>query len=291
MTNPTRIPVSAPQELGESPVWIAPYLYWTDIHRGEIHRYDETTGAHERRQFDGAVSCIAPVADSRWLVAVERRLLLFDWETGATREIARLDVPEHIRFNDGKCDPLGRLVIGTMSKDLTPRVGALYRLDRDRLAPLISELTISNGIGWSEDGSVMYHVDTSNGRIDAWEYQVETGTPRHRRTVIQFSETVGVPDGLTVDCHGNIWVALWGGACVVNLDPSSGRELERIELPVPQPTSCCFGGASGCDLYVTSAFAFMKDAARDRYPDSGAVFKLETGTKAGPLWRWKEVRA
>lgn len=158
------------------------------------------------------------------------------------------------RSNDAKADPAGRLWLGTMAYDETPGAGALYRLEPDGSRPIrvLGDVTISNGLGWSPDGRTMYYNDTPTGRVDAFDYDLETGELAGRRPFAEIDPADGGPDGLCVDADGGVWVALWGGGAVRRY--TSDGALERIvRLPTPQVTSCAFAGDGFRQLMITTA--------------------------------------
>ena len=221
--------------LGESPRWYEGVLTWIDIEGQALHRWD---GSHSVVPLDSMPGCANPTADGDVVVALADRIELL----GTGEVLARFAHGPELRANDGACDPSGRLWVGTMALDETPRAGALYRLDGGTLTGVLRGLTIANGIGWSPDGSRVYYVDTPTCRIDAYVYDGELGA----RTT--FAEIDGWPDGLTVDDEGCVWVAIYAGARVERWTPDG--ELDRA-LPIPEanPTACCFGDGL---LYVTT---------------------------------------
>jgi sugar lactone lactonase YvrE len=175
-------------------------------------------------------------------------------------------------MNDGACDPQGRFWAGSMALDERPGAGSLYRLDRGgEVTTVLSSLTIANGLGWSPDGATMYHADSGPGTITAYDFDAASGQLDRPRIIVRPRR--GVPDGLTVDDEGLLWVALFGGACVVRYHPA-GREVARIPLPVSQPTCCALVGTR---LFITTA---SRDVAAAE-PDAGRLFVAEVGV-AGP---------
>jgi sugar lactone lactonase YvrE len=180
-------------------------------------------------------------------------------------------------MNDGACDIRGRLWAGTMSLDGDTRTAALYRLDPDlRLTRVLSCISVSNGLGWSPGGTLMYHVDTPRRRVDVFEFDPVDGGLGRRRAAIDVPLECGRPDGLAVDAEGGIWVAIWGGGAVHRYN-AEGRLDERVELPVSQVTSCCFGGADLDTLYVTSA-----SRGTSGEPLAGALFACRPGLRGLP---------
>lgn len=159
------------------------------------------------------------------------------------------------RSNDAKCDPGGRLWIGTMADDARAGAGSLYRVDRDlRCTRVLGSLTISNGIGWSVDGGRMFFVDSPTRRVDVLDYRPDTGRARARRSWVDTSRFDGVPDGLTVDAEDAVWVAMHDGGAVLRFG-ADGRHVATVRLPVARPTSCVFAGPELDRLVVTTAMA------------------------------------
>ncbi|MGE3313408.1 MAG: SMP-30/gluconolactonase/LRE family protein, partial [Limisphaerales bacterium] len=183
------------------------------------------------------------------------------------------------RFNDAKCDPSGNLWAGTMAVDETPAKGSLYRIGADQRATRkVTEISISNGLAWSADRRTMYYIDSPTRRVDAFDFDVDTGGISRRRTVVEITD--GYPDGMSIDERGNLWIAIWGGGCVACHEPDGGRRIARIEIPVRDVTSCCFG--SGDTLFITTAGRDVVDADRHRQPLAGGLFKASVGV-TGPV--------
>ena len=158
-----------------------------------------------------------------------------------------------IRFNDAGVDPAGRVWAGSMHIAEAEPLGELYRLDPGgRLNPVVKSVTVSNGLGWSPDGSRMYYADSPLRRVDVFDYDPATGEAFARRPFADLSAAEGVPDGLTVDADGCVWVAMWGGSALRRFTPD-GEPDAVLPVPVSQPTSCAFGGPGLADLYITSA--------------------------------------
>jgi sugar lactone lactonase YvrE len=278
---------SAPGLLTEGPRWHAATgeLLWVDILGGMFHRArpgaDGMLESARVITLDRHVGAVAPAADGGYVLAAGTGFVHVDDE-GTVRELAqpeagRLDV----RMNDGACDPYGRFWAGTMAHDESPEAGALHRLELDgSCTTVLTGLTISNGIGWSPDGTTMYLADSGTARIDAFDFDGPNGDITHRRTIIAIDEPGVAPDGLTVDDDGAIWVALWDGAAVRRYRPD-GTLLTEVPFPVARPTSCAFGGPDRSTLFVTTARHGLDDAAARQQPDAGHVFRIEgLGTTA-----------
>ena len=183
------------------------------------------------------------------------------------------------RFNDGKCDPRGRLWAGTMhveaDRDREP-TGALYRWSGGSLEEVIPRVSLSNGLGWSPPGDTMYFSDTHAGTVWAYDYDLATGAIADRRAFAKVPLEDGVPDGLTVDSAGNVYVAIWRGSRLDVFAPD-GTRVAQIPVPVRNPTSCGFGGADLRTLFITTMPAGNEDD-----PRSGSLFALEVAVPGLP---------
>lgn len=273
---------AAGAELGEGPVWDARSggIVWVDITARLIHLTDILSGHTDTIEVSLHVGAVAPRAAGGFVAALQDGF----WVVGDGRAQRIAAVPEArpgLRFNDGKCDPAGRFWAGTMAYDQAPGAGALYRLDPDGSATLsLDGVTVSNGLAWSADGGTMYYIDTPTQRVDAFSYNPVTGEIRDRRPEINIPPEAGAPDGMTIDAEGGLWIALWGGSAVHRyLD---GRLERVIELPVSQPTSCCFGGEGLDELYITTAWQGLSAETRRAQPLAGALFRVRPGVRGIP---------
>ena len=268
--------------LAEGPVWDARTgrLAWIDILSSQVLLTDIATGQTDVIEVPSHVGAIAPRAAGGFVAALQDGFWVVG--DGPTRRITSVaEARPSLRFNDGKCDPAGRFWAGTMAYDETPGAGALYRLDPDGGTSLMLDgVTISNGLAWSLDGQTMYYIDTPTRRIDAFSYSPATGELSNRRPVIAIPAEVGLPDGMTIDAEGGLWVALWGGGAVHRY--LEGRLAQVISLPVSQPTSCTFGGAELDELFVTSAREGLSLEQRAAEPLAGAVFRVRPGVRGLP---------
>jgi len=268
--------------LGEGPYWVPEddCLLWVDIHRGQLHRTYFPSG--ETVTLDlGAASAAFPATAGGILTAGGSKLALhLPAERGAqwsTRVIAEVPAREGIRFNDAGVDPAGRVWVGSMHTGESEPLGELYRLDQGGVLTMVVEgVTVSNGLGWSPDGSRMYYVDSTVRRIDVFDYEPATGTASGRRPFTDLAGFDGVPDGLTVDLDGCVWVAVWGGGVLRRFAPD-GTQDAVIAVPVSQPTSCAFGGPGMADLYVTTASIGLSEAELREQPLAGRLLRLRPG--------------
>jgi sugar lactone lactonase YvrE len=164
-----------------------------------------------------------------------------------------------------------------MHTEETQSLGELYRLDSGcALTTVLKGVTVSNGLGWSPDGTRMYYVDSPTKRIDMFDYEPATGEARGRRRFADLSAFDGFPDGLTVDADGCVWVAIWGGGVLRRLAPD-GTQDAVLQVPVSQPTSCAFGGPGMTDLYITTAQAGLTEEQLAAQPLAGRLLRLHPG--------------
>jgi sugar lactone lactonase YvrE len=274
-------------ELSERPLWDerTESLTWVDCYGGRVHRLAED-GAHTVLDVGGIVGAAA-LRENGGLVVARGSGLLFLGPDGRTdRSEIPFDVGPRLQFNDGACDPRGRLLIGTCSSDYSPGLGALYSVEPDgTVIELLSPVTESNGVGWSLDGQTMYYVDSGTPEILAFDYDLSSGRLGHRRTLVRFGDEDGEPDGLIVDAEGAIWVALWEGSQVQRLSPQ-GALLERLATPVSRPTCPALGGPDLDRLYVTTSWEGLDEAARRAEPQAGSVLVTQSTATGLPPFRF-----
>ncbi|OUM04311.1 SMP-30/gluconolactonase/LRE family protein [Variovorax sp. JS1663] len=279
--------------LGEGLMWSVreQALYWVDILEKRLYRLDPATGAQAEWQFEEEISALAERASAPGLaVTLRRGFAFFDPATPNARpqwlQQPEPDQPAN-RFNDGKCDAKGRFWAGTMDFDCIAPTGSLYRLDPDgRCSRHDSGFAVTNGPTWSLDGRTLYFNDTVKGAIHAYDFDPGQGTLAHRRLWLRFARGDGLPDGMTTDAAGRIWVAHWAGSCVSCHDPSSGEELARIELPVSQVTNCAFGGPELRTLYISSAKVGLDETQLAAEPLAGGLFAVEVDSPGLPAFRF-----
>jgi sugar lactone lactonase YvrE len=190
-------------------------------------------------------------------------------------------------MNDGKCDPAGNFLAGTMDDGEKEATGSLYSLGPDGKArTLLSGLRISNGLAWSPDHHTFYFIDTPTRTIMAYDYAPFSGTLSNPRPLITVAPELGWPDGMTSDIEGMLWVAMWGGAKLTRWNPQTGKLLRQILIPAWNVTSCVFGCPELTDLYVTSARKDMTQAQLREYPLSGGLFRLQTNIHGMPTFEY-----
>ena len=276
--------INARATLGESPAWDAKTqtLYWVDVLERHIY-----AGGKRILQLDDYVGCLAPRRAGGLIITQRRglRLIVPDMKT-----IKRLPSPRgeplHNRFNDGKCDPRGRFVAGTMDLNEKEDSGALYSVSPEGQAhKLLTRVRISNGLAWSPDGKTMYFIDTPSRQVMAFDYDLDTGEIMNARVIIRFDKSFGWPDGMTSDVDGNLWIAMWGGGRVSQVKPD-GTLLAQFGVEALNVTSCVFGGPGMNELFITTALAKTDAASFRRFPQAGGVFRMETHITGMPTYEF-----
>lgn len=260
---------------GEGPYWdeSAASLCWVDIPAGLLYRTEPDNGRTVATHVGAPLAAVLPAQGGGMLVARGLELILLGAD-GQARVVAQAPGTAGCRFNDGSVDASGRVWMGTMDTAEQNPIGGLYRLEPDgSLTTHIGEVTVSNGIGWSPDGKRMYYTDSPTRRVDVIDYDDAYGTLGDRRPFADLSGANGVPDGLTVDADGYVWVAVHGGGVLHRYAPSG--ELDAVlELPVTHPTSCAFGGADLGDLYITTSRQPLTEHERRDQPLAGRLLRM-----------------
>jgi len=276
--------------LAEGPVWdpLRERVIWVDINDHAVHT-GTLTGFRiepvETVTFDGTVGAVVCSADGDLLVAEARSLTVV--RADGTRVTGPQLIPDGSprRLNDGGCDPAGRFLVGSLSLDEREGAGQeqLFRVTGDDVTVLDDDLSLSNGLGWSPDGTRFYSTDTEPGLIRIRDYDPGTGRVGPRREFLKITE--GFPDGMCVDVEGNLWVAIWGAGQVRCYSPT-GRQLATVEVAAPNTSCVAFVGPDRDVLLITTASEQLTGAERERYPDSGKVFTASVGVSGllVPYW-------
>lgn len=286
--------LSTPMALGESPVWDADCgrLFWIDIAGHAVHCYSPTSERHAMWGVPSEPGCIALIDAQRLLVALRGAIAILDITTGTlTPYLETPYSPNEIRFNDGRCDAMGRLWVGSLL-DSRARPGAtLYRLERGSINDMQHPVTVSNGVAFSPDFSTLYHSDTTAHRINAFAFDCTTGAVGNSRVLRQFDmdktspDYGGRPDGAAVDSEGAYWCAMFEGGCLLRIAPT-GEILQRVEIPARCPTMLAFGGPDLRTLYVTTARHNRPAAELEAYPLSGHVLQMQCEVAGLPEYRY-----
>ncbi|APW35950.1 gluconolactonase [Rhodoferax koreense] len=304
MTDRWRTVVAEPNELGESPFWhpAEQRLYWVDLEAKLILRTQPGSGLVERWAVPQEPGCIAPAARGGLVVALRDGVYRAHEWGGALTRIATFDYdPATTRFNDGKCDPLGRFWAGTIFEPRSANEAKLYSVDgRGGRAPEVKlqagDAITANGLAWSPRGDTVYWSDTPHHVIHAWDWAADTNTLTRHRVFQQFAGKPagwtpglpdnggygGRPDGATVDAEGNYYAAMFEGRRVCKFAPD-GRLLAEIETPAQCPTMPCLGGPELRTLYLTTARHKRPAAELAALPGSGCVFAMDVDVPGLPV--------
>lgn len=268
--------------LGEGPLWDAPRsrLLWVDVEAGTVHAGRLTrdrVALEETHRIDATVGAVVAATDGRLLVAGERAFHLVAPD-GSVRSGRALLPPGTRRWNDGGCDPAGRFLVGSLDRAGAEGGESLVELEPDgSLTTIDADLTLSNGLDWSPDGRRFLSVDSVPGVVHVRDRDPASGELGPRREWRRFEpERDGVPDGLTIDAAGCVWIAFWGAGEVRRFDPD-GRLLAVVAVPAPLTTSCAFAGERLNRLVVTTARTGLAPGALAAAPDSGRLFLVDLG--------------
>jgi sugar lactone lactonase YvrE len=270
---------------GEGPCWSPTWggLRFVDLNEGDIVTLD-ASGATSRKHYGDVVAITRPRVGGGAVVAVERGIVL-EAPDGSLERLPELWGPRvRLRMNEGGCDPDGRFYAGNMAYDQADGKGtgrgAVFRLDVDgTTSVVVEEVTISNGLGWSPDGTLAYYNDTPTGRTDVFDYTRDGGLT-NRRPFAQVNDESGRnrPDGLTVDAEGGVWTALFGGSAVRRYAPDGTLDAV-VEVGARQVTACTFGGEDYSELFITTSREGLAD---DDDPQAGSIFRFVPGVKGLP---------
>lgn len=270
--------------LGEGPIWDVhtQTLYWIDILNKRIYCEGDVL-----TELDDLVGCIAPRRSGGLILTQRFGFASLDLDSLKVTSLSSLrDEPSNNRFNDGKCDPRGRFLAGTMDMGEKDPNGSLYSFDGKAITKLVSNVTISNGLTWSPDYKTFYYIDTPAREVRAFDYDLESGIVANQRSIIWFPDGFGWPDGMTSDMQGNLWIAMWGGAQVTKWNPNTGQLLEQIPVPAKNVSSCIFGGKDRNELYITSARVGLDEATLEQYPLTGGLFRIQTDVEGMPTFEF-----
>ena len=273
---------------GEGPLWWNDRLFYVDIENHTLIRLDPETGTEETWNVGERIGTVVPRASGGVLYAGDTGIVALDLSTDTKQALADPEPEKRAtnRFNDGKCDPAGRFWVGSIS--LIKKIGTanLYMLDQDGTLHLkVDEVTNSNGICWNSDATQMYYIDTMTKQIRRYDYNNHSGVISNASIAIDTVEQgyASSPDGMTIDADGNLWVAFCHGGCVSCFDPTTGKQLRKVELPCLETTACAFGGPNLDRLFVTTGIHSKLEEA-----DAGKVFVIDDlGVQGVPAFAYK----
>ena len=271
--------------LGEGIIWDATSacIWWTDIDGSKLYRYQSEDKQLDHWTTPERLGSFALVSDSEFLICgFASGFAYFNPHSGELQWLEKIEQNNPgTRLNDGRADRQGRFWAGSMVESGDQNAGALYCLDQQlQVTRKVSGLTISNGLCWSPDSTVMYHTDTPSRRIHAYDFDPATGAIANQRCLVR-TEKGCFPDGSTVDVEGYIWNAQWGASQVVRYNPSGEVDF-ILSLPVSQPTCVAFGGPQLDRLFITSATQGLDEQALLAEPEAGNVLVFQTNISGTP---------
>ena len=267
--------------LGEGPLWWQGAVWFTDIKQKQVYRFDPAGGQKQNWGAPSEVGFLAPLKNGHFIAGAKTGLYDFDPADGSFALIRTVEPnrPSN-RLNDGAVDGSGRLWFGSMDDDEKASSGMLYRFHRGSLSPMDSGYIITNGPAFSPDGATLYHTDTLERRIYAFDLR-EDGSLANKRVFVTIEQGAGFPDGPVVDSEGCLWTGLFGGWSARRYAPD-GRLLENVAFPVANITKLAFGGPNLTTVYATTARKGLDAAALADQPEAGGLFCFEAKVPGQP---------
>jgi sugar lactone lactonase YvrE len=274
-------------ELGECPQWSIEEqaLYFVDIKGKALHRFKPVTGEHSTMLMPEEIACFGFRKGGGFIAAFRSGLWLLDASGNRLEKLAdNLEDQRSSRFNDGRVDPAGRFLAGTIDEPKDGGKAHLYRYDRRGLNVLASGLLTSNGVAFSPDGRTLYHSDTPTFTVWRYAYDPATGEATDRTLFVRLEPSEsdrGRPDGAAVDAEGCYWTALFEGSRIQRYAPD-GRLLAEYPVPARCPTMVAFGGPDLKTLFVTSARTGRSEEELAALPHSGSLFSTPVEVPGRP---------
>jgi L-arabinonolactonase len=266
--------------VGESPRWDHRdnSFWWVDIYEPSLNRLDPRTGARRKWRMPEKIGCFGFTRRGRIIAGMQSGIALIDLEPDGEARVERVfdlhPLNPDFRFNDGRVDPGGRFWAGSIVESMDRRVGALYRYDPDGTGRKMVDLLIgANGMAFSPDGRTMYHSDSRQDYVWAWDFDPATSAITNQRVFQQMDIQEGRADGAATDTAGGYWICHVGAWRVARYHPD-GKIDRVIGLPVQRPTACTFGGENLDVLYVTSATYPLAQTMLAKQPLAGSLFAI-----------------
>ena len=270
--------VNEPFLVGESPRWHPEEqaLYWVDIYRPSVERYLPNTGTRKSWPMPERIGCFSFCNDGRIIAGMQSGIAFVDLTTSEVERVFDLE-PENqeTRFNDGRSDPQGNFWVGSMRESMDKQTNSLFCYQPDGTCrKIVDSLICPNGLAFSPDGNTLYHSDSRQDIVWAWDLDGVTGTISNRRVFIENEPTEGRPDGAAIDAEGYYWIACVGAWRVARYTPD-GFVDRVIGVPAQRPTACTFGGNDLRTLYITTATFPLQATALVKQPFAGSVFAID----------------
>lgn len=265
-------------QTGESATWLSrKHLFlWVDIDNGILHQYDCRTNKVKDNFFPDMITAIIPKEESadEVIIAMKNKFVTYDLSKETFHTLSEMPyISPMCRSNDCKASPDGKLWYGVMNIRTQDHNGELNCMDHQlKHTEVLDRQSIPNGIVWNRKGDTMYYADSGRSCVEAYSYNVEDGTIRFLKTALDIPKEYGIPDGMTIDNRGYLWVAHWGGNAVCVWNPDTGEMIDKVIVPVPNVASCTFGGENGNQLFITTARSGLTERELAEYPLSGSLF-------------------
>jgi len=275
--------------LGEGARWHVEWqkFLFIDIKGKLIGTCNPANGKVVTQKVSAMPGMLAPAENDKLLVALQGRIVLLDLATGKTVKLTKFKEDAENRSNDGACDALGRLWVGTMNINARSGAGNLYCYN-GKLIKKIEGTSVSNGICWSQDNRTLYYIDSFLCHIKAFDYDLATGSISNERIVVEITEPNTLADGMCIDSEGMLWVAIWGGSCVNRYNPLNGACIGKIKINAPHVTSCAFGGKLMNQMLITTAKDGLSAKELKKYPHSGSLFMVKLKVTGLPTASYKQ---
>ncbi len=276
-------------QLGEGVFWSEreQKVFWIDIEGHRVCRFDPKSGVNESVSVDQQVGTVIENASGGLVLGLKDGVYSLDFESAAlVKWCDPMSGDLENRLNDGKAGPDGRFYVGCTGPDGEQ---SLYRIENDTtsFAAIESGVTCSNGLAWSADNKTFYYIDSPQRVVWAYDFDLDTGAISNRRVVVDVRGEESVPDGMTIDTEGMLWIAFWEGWGVRRYDPNTGTLLQEIKLPVARVTSCAFGGEHLDTLFITTASIDFDEADWAREPLAGGLFAVKPGVRGVPSYPFR----
>lgn len=273
-------------EIGEAATWLeaSQQFAWVDIEGCMLYIYSSETKIFSKHLLPARVSTIIPSTEENIIIlSLQGSLVNFNLQTGKLITMTEIESNQpNFRPNDGKVSPEGRLWLGIMHMTNHHETGSLCCIEPNlTIRKVLVKQSIPNGIVWDKAGTKMYYADSGRGCIEEYHYDPKNGNIQFIRVAIRVPLKYGSPDGMTIDNDGNLWIAHWGGFGVYIWNPKTGELVDKIDVPVPNVTSCTFGGREKNQLFITTARAGLSPEDLLAFPLSGSLFVAEVTAKAG----------
>jgi len=272
-------------DLGESPVWDEAHqcLLFVDISGGQINALDQHGRLTRLYESPARIGALALTDKGNLIFTQDAGVAVLDRTSLRVTHNSKLAITlSSYRFNDGACDPQGRFITGLMDEGHSRNTGKLYRYDAGLNASVIMDgISLPNGLAWSSDGSELFFVDSVARTLYRARYPANGNGLEQVLVFAQTPAELGRPDGLALDVEGNLWVCQFNGSCVLQYD-RHGVLLQALPMPVPRPTSCCFGGPDMRTLYITTAKFGMSAAEQADYPAAGNIYSIRLPVPGRP---------